>query len=60
MLQFLVAAELYNASDELVKKYNVPENHEGIEIRLFVDGNSPIAPPEDYDLVLNPFCIMIV
>lgn len=49
-LQFLVAAEVWNGDDELVKKYNIPENHESLELRLFVgSADSPISPSEDDD-----------
>lgn len=55
MCQFLVAAEVYNADDELVKMYNIPENHEGLELRLFVGkSDEPIIPTEDdEDLVVD-------
>lgn len=48
IIQFLVAADVFNADDELVKKYNIPENHDGVELRLFVAGSdSPIVRGED-------------
>lgn len=54
IIQFLVAADVFNADDELVKKYNIPENHDGVELRLFVAGSdSPIVRSEDdEDLVI--------
>lgn len=38
---------------ELVKEYNVPENHESVEYRLFVNGNdAPLTPGEEDSLVV--------
>lgn len=44
---------MFDETNDLVKEYAVPENHEGIEFRLFVNGNaSPLIPGEEDDLVV--------
>lgn len=50
--QYLVAANTFNKDDELVKKYDIQENHDEVTLRLFVKGNDePLIMDEDDNLV---------
>lgn len=44
---------MFDETNELVKEYNIPENHESVEYRLFVNGNdAPLTPGEEDSLVV--------
>ena len=45
-----IRSDLLEAEDELVQKYNIPENHDSIELRLFIRGsNTAVMRGEDDD-----------
>ena len=44
---------MFDETNELVMEYNIPENHERVVYRLFVNGNdAPLTPGEEDSLVV--------
>lgn len=56
----MIAASTLDEDKEMVEKYDIPDNHDSLEIRLFVAGNpTPLKMDEDDDLVYF-FCFCVL